>query len=245
MVSASPPSTSITLSAALTIRSRLSCGLGADRPRRGGVRQGGSGVPGVSLMRTAYLTRTLFSSKRCSSQEQGSLRRTMFSRYSDNCDRTTVRSSAMAGEANGLVEARGLRKTYKGGGSGKSQQVRALDGLSFSVPAGTVYALLGPNGAGKTTTVRILTTLSRPDEGSATVAGIDVLAQPGKVRSAIGAVSQHSGAIGLLTGQENLAMQGWMYGLGGRDLRRRVAELLDAFGLTEAANRQARTYSGG
>jgi ABC-2 type transport system ATP-binding protein len=151
----------------------------------------------------------------------------------------------MAGEANGLVEARGLRKTYKGGGSGKSQQVRALDGLSFSVPAGTVYALLGPNGAGKTTTVRILTTLSRPDEGSATVAGIDVLAQPGKVRSAIGAVSQHSGAIGLLTGQENLAMQGRLYGLGGRDLRRRVAELLDAFGLTEAADRQAGTYSGG
>jgi ABC-2 type transport system ATP-binding protein len=151
----------------------------------------------------------------------------------------------MAGEANGLVEARGLRKTYKGGGSGKSQQVRALDGLSFSVPAGTVYALLGPNGAGKTTTVRILTTLSRPDEGSATVGGIDVLAQPGKVRSAIGAVSQHSGAIGLLTGQENLAMQGRLYGLGGRDLRRRVAELLDAFGLTEAADRQAGTYSGG
>jgi ABC-2 type transport system ATP-binding protein len=151
----------------------------------------------------------------------------------------------MAGEANGLVEARGLRKTYKGRGSGKSQQVRALDGLSFSVPAGTVYALLGPNGAGKTTTVRILTTLSRPDEGSATVGGIDVLAQPGKVRSAIGAVSQHSGAIGLLTGQENLAMQGRLYGLGGRDLRRRVAELLDAFGLTEAADRQAGTYSGG
>jgi len=151
----------------------------------------------------------------------------------------------MAGEANGLVEARGLRKTYKGGGSGKSQQVRALDGLSFSVPAGTVYALLGPNGAGKTTTVRILTTLSRPDEGSATVAGIDVLAQPRKVRSAIGAVSQHSGTIGLLTGRENLAMQGRLYGLGGRELRARVAELLDAFSLTEAADRQAGTYSGG
>ncbi len=152
----------------------------------------------------------------------------------------------MTGEATGLVEARGLRKTYKGGGSGKkSQPVRALDGLSFSVPAGTVYALLGPNGAGKTTTVRILTTLSRPDEGSATVAGIDVLAQPGKVRSAIGAVSQHTGAIGLLTGQENLAMQGRLYGIGGRDLRERVSELLDQFGLAEAAGRQARTYSGG
>ena len=93
--------------------------------------------------------------------------------------------------------------------------------------------------------MRILTTLSRPDEGRATVAGIDVLARPGKVRSVIGAVSQHSGAIGLLTGQENLAMQGRLYGLGGRDLSRRVTQLLEAFGLTEAANRQARTYSGG
>jgi ABC-2 type transport system ATP-binding protein len=159
-----------------------------------------------------------------------------------------VRSGAMTGEATGLVEAQGLRKTYKGGSGpkgGKDQKVRALDGLSFSVPAGTVYALLGPNGAGKTTTVRILTTLSRPDEGRATVAGIDVLARPGRVRSVIGAVSQHSGAIGLLTGQENLAMQGRLYGLGGRDLRRRVTELLEAFGLTEAADRQARTYSGG
>jgi ABC-2 type transport system ATP-binding protein len=158
----------------------------------------------------------------------------------------------MTGEATGLVEAQGLRKTYKGGGSGpkggkggNGREVRALDGLSFSVPAGTVYALLGPNGAGKTTTVRILTTLSRPDDGRATVAGIDVLARPGKVRSVIGAVSQHSGAIGLLTGQENLAMQGRLYGLGGRDLSRRVTGLLEAFGLTEAANRQARTYSGG
>jgi ABC-2 type transport system ATP-binding protein len=161
-----------------------------------------------------------------------------------------LRSSAMTGETTGLVEAHDLRKTYKGGGSGpkggkSSRLVRALDGLSFSVPAGTVYALLGPNGAGKTTTVRILTTLSRPDEGRATVAGIDVLAQPGKVRSVIGAVSQHSGAIGLLTGQENLAMQGRLYGLAGRDLRRRVSELLDAFGLAQAANRQTRTYSGG
>ena len=139
------------------------------------------------------------------------------------------------------VEARGLRKTYgKKGGT-----VRALDGLSFSVATGTVHALLGPNGAGKTTTVRILTTLSTPDEGQASVAGIDVLAQPARVRSAIGAVSQHSGAVGLLTGTENLALQGGIYGLHGRALRHRVTELLDAFGLTEAANRQVKTYSGG
>jgi ABC-2 type transport system ATP-binding protein len=138
----------------------------------------------------------------------------------------------------GLVQADGLRKTYK-------PDVRALDGLSFAVAAGSVYALLGPNGAGKTTTVRILTTLSRPDQGSASVAGIDVLRHPGRVRSVIGSVSQHTGAAGQLTGKENLTMQGSLYGMRGRDLRHRVAELLEQFGLGEAAMRQARTYSGG
>jgi len=137
-----------------------------------------------------------------------------------------------------MVAAEDLRKTYKGG-------VRALDGLSFSVGAGSVFALLGPNGAGKTTTVRILTTLGRPDAGSASVAGIDVLRHPGRVRSVIGSVSQHSGAVPQLTGQENLTMQGGLHGMRGRPLRRRVGELLDQFGLTDAAKRQARTYSGG
>ena len=137
-----------------------------------------------------------------------------------------------------IVQAEGLRKTYK-------PDVRALDGLSFSVPAGTVFALLGPNGAGKTTTVRILTTLARPDSGSARVAGIDVLAHPSWARSVIGAVSQHSGAVSLLTGQENLALQGKLHGMRGRALHRRVAGLLDQFGLAGAAGRPARTYSGG
>jgi ABC-2 type transport system ATP-binding protein len=137
-----------------------------------------------------------------------------------------------------VVEAEGLRKTYK-------SDVRALDGLSFSVTEGSVFALLGPNGAGKTTSVRILTTLARPDQGRATVAGIDVLRRPGQVRSVIGSVSQHTGAVGLLTGQENLSLQGSLYGMRGKDLRRRVSELLDQFGLAEAARRQARTYSGG
>ena len=141
-------------------------------------------------------------------------------------------------EGSAIVQAEGLRKTYK-------PDVRALDGLSFSVPAGTVFALLGPNGAGKTTTVRILTTLARPDGGSARVAGIDVLARPGQVRSVIGAVSQHSGAVSLLTGQENLALQGKLHGMRGRALHHRVAGLLDQFGLAEAAGRPARTYSGG
>jgi ABC-2 type transport system ATP-binding protein len=144
----------------------------------------------------------------------------------------------MTTSSTGLVQADGLRKTYK-------PDVRALDGLSFAVAAGSVYALLGPNGAGKTTAVRILTTLSRPDQGSASVAGIDVLRHPGRVRSVIGSVSQHTGAVGQLTGQENLTLQGSLYGMRGRDLRRRVAELLDQFGLAEAAKRQSRTYSGG
>src|SRR5260221_2830387 len=145
---------------------------------------------------------------------------------------------AMTGVSNAVVEADGLRKTYK-------QDVRALDGLSFWVAAGSVFALLGPNGAGKTTTVRILTTLSRPDEGNASVAGIDVLSQPGRVRSVIGSVSQHTGAIAQLTGRENLTIQGSLYGMRGSNLRRRVSDLLEQFGLAEAAKRQARTYSGG
>jgi ABC-2 type transport system ATP-binding protein len=141
-------------------------------------------------------------------------------------------------KAVGALEADGLRKTYKG-------DVRALDGLSFSVAPGRVFALLGPNGAGKTTAMRILTTLSRPDQGRAAVAGIDVLRHPRQVRSVIGAVSQHGGAVGLLTGQENLALQGRLYGMRAAALRARTAELLDQFGLAEAARRQAKTYSGG
>ncbi len=146
--------------------------------------------------------------------------------------------SAAAGTA---VSADGLSKVYKG----RAGEVRALDGLSFSVAAGSVFALLGPNGAGKTTTVRILTTLTRPDEGRATVAGIDVLRAAGRVRSVIGAVAQRSGAVGDLTGHENLMLQGKICRMRGKDLRPRVAELLEQFGLADAARRQVRTYSGG
>jgi ABC-2 type transport system ATP-binding protein len=141
-------------------------------------------------------------------------------------------------DSSGVVQAEGLRKTYKGG-------VQALDGLSFSVTAGSVFALLGPNGAGKTTTMRILTTLSRPDDGRARVAGLDVLRRPRQVREVIGAVSQHTSAVRLLTGRENLTLQAKIHGIRGGELRRRVTELLDQFGLAEAAGRPARTYSGG
>jgi ABC-2 type transport system ATP-binding protein len=136
------------------------------------------------------------------------------------------------------IEAEGLVKTYPG-------DVRALDGLSLSVPAGTVFGLLGPNGAGKSTTVRILTTLSRPDAGAARVAGHDVLADPVAVRRAIGCVGQRSGVDREATGLENLRLQGQIHGLRGRSLAVRAAELLAQFGLADAAGRLVRTYSGG
>jgi ABC-2 type transport system ATP-binding protein len=136
------------------------------------------------------------------------------------------------------IEASDLVKTYSG-------DVRALDGVSFAVEAGTVFGLLGPNGAGKSTTVKILTTLSRPDSGQARVAGMDVLRQPERVRQSIGCVAQQSGVDPQATGRESLTLQGQLYGLGGRELKQRVAELLDRFGLAEAADRQARTFSSG
>jgi ABC-2 type transport system ATP-binding protein len=136
------------------------------------------------------------------------------------------------------IEAHGLSKTYPGG-------VRALEGLDLTVEAGTVFGLLGPNGAGKSTTVKILTTLSRPDAGSARVAGHDVLAEPVRVRHAIGVVGQKHGADREATGRENLVLQGEFYGITGAELKRRAAGSLERFGLADAADRQVKTYSGG
>jgi ABC-2 type transport system ATP-binding protein len=135
------------------------------------------------------------------------------------------------------IAARGLRKRY-----GK---VQALDGLDLSVGRGTIFGLLGPNGAGKSTTVKILTTLSRPDSGEAHVAGVDVLAQPQRVRRAIGVVGQRPGSAEEATGRENLVLQGELYGITGGELKRRVGEVLDRFDLRDAADRPVRTYSGG
>jgi ABC-2 type transport system ATP-binding protein len=136
------------------------------------------------------------------------------------------------------IEAHDLRKTYP-------PAVEALRGVSITVEAGTIFGLLGPNGAGKSTTVRILSTLSRPDSGSATVAGIDVLRDPTRVRHSIGVVGQkHSGAPEA-TGRENLTLQGEFYGVSGRELSRRVAHSLERFGLAGAADRPVKTYSGG
>ena len=141
------------------------------------------------------------------------------------------------------IEAHQLAKTYAV--RGNKRGARALDGLDLAVPRGIIYGLLGPNGAGKSTTVKILTSLARPDAGSARVAGIDVLAQPGRVRHVIGVVAQRSGADPTATGRENLMLQGRLYGLRGCSVRARADELLDHFGLTEAAGRLVKTYSGG
>ena len=141
------------------------------------------------------------------------------------------------------IEARQLVKTYAV--RGKKHGIRALDGLDISVPRGMIYGLLGPNGAGKSTTVKILTSLARPDSGEARVEGVDVLARPGQVRHMIGVVAQRSGADPTATGRENLILQGRLYGLRGAAVRARADELLAHFGLTEAAGRLVKTYSGG
>lgn len=141
-----------------------------------------------------------------------------------------------------FIEAVGLRKTYTPRGS---SPVHALDGLDLAVPQGTVTALLGPNGAGKTTTVKVLTTLITPDSGSAIIDGIDVLAQPERIRPIIGVSGQYAAVDENLTGFENLDMVGRLYHLGARQSRIRARELIDLFDLTEAQNRPVKGFSGG
>ncbi|WP_406049564.1 ATP-binding cassette domain-containing protein [Kribbella sp. NBC_00889] len=141
------------------------------------------------------------------------------------------------------LEAVDLVKTYPAGR--KKPPLRALDGLTFSVPEGIVLGLLGPNGAGKSTTVKILTTLSRADSGTARVAGYDVGGEQDQVRRAIGYVPQKSSSDPMATGVENLVLSGRIYGLSRTDAVRRAAELLERFGLTEFGDRQVKTYSGG
>ncbi|HYC51784.1 MAG TPA: ATP-binding cassette domain-containing protein [Gemmatimonadaceae bacterium] len=135
------------------------------------------------------------------------------------------------------IETRALVKSF-----GKT---RALDGIDLTVREGTVYGLLGPNGAGKTTTIRVLATLLKPDSGQATVAGLDVVREPDAVRRKVGLTGQYASVDEDLTGIENLVLVGRLLGLSWKDARRRAAELLEAFGLSSAADRQVRTYSGG
>jgi oleandomycin transport system ATP-binding protein len=135
------------------------------------------------------------------------------------------------------IHAEGLRKSFG--------DVVALDGVDLVVPTGTVLAVLGPNGAGKTTAVRILATLLHPDAGHATVAGHDLLAEPTAVRRAIGLTGQYASVDEQLTGRENLVLFGRLLDLRRAAAKARAAELLDEFGLTDAADRRVGTYSGG
>jgi len=135
------------------------------------------------------------------------------------------------------IEASGLRKSYG--------RLEVLTGVDLQVPTGSVFCLLGPNGAGKTTAVRILATLTRPDAGTARVAGHDVVRERHRVRAAISLTGQYAAVDELQTGAENLRMMARLSGLSRRDARRRAAELLERFDLTAAADRHAGKYSGG
>jgi ABC-2 type transport system ATP-binding protein len=136
------------------------------------------------------------------------------------------------------IVAKGLRKQY-----GKAAP--ALDGFDLKVPYGRVHGLLGPNGAGKSTAVRILTTLLRPDGGTASVAGLDVFSQQREVRQRIGLVGQHAAVDEILSGRQNLVLFGRLFHLTPTRARQRADELLEQFELTDAANRPAKSYSGG
>ena len=136
-----------------------------------------------------------------------------------------------------VVEAQGLRKTYG--------ETAALAGLDLAVARGTVFGLLGPNGAGKTTAVSVLTTLVRADAGRAVVAGADVATEPGAVRERIGLVGQHAAVDEVLSGRQNLVLFGRLMHLGASRARERAEELLERFGLVDAADRPAASYSGG
>ncbi|RSS63436.1 ATP-binding cassette domain-containing protein [Streptomyces sp. WAC06614] len=135
------------------------------------------------------------------------------------------------------IAANGLRKSYG--------DKTVLAGIDLSVPEGTVFSLLGPNGAGKTTTVKILSTLVTADGGQARIAGHDLAADPQAVRAAIGVTGQFSAVDGLITGEENMLLMADLHHLSRRDGRRVTAELLERFGLADAAGRPASTYSGG
>jgi ABC-2 type transport system ATP-binding protein len=139
-----------------------------------------------------------------------------------------------------IIEAEGLVKVFRS----RKNEVRALDGLDLTVPEGTVLGLLGPNGSGKTTTVRIVSTLLRPDEGTCTVAGYDVVREAQQLRHVIGLSGQYAAVDDNLTGHENLWLFGRLYQLNSKEARARAEELLEQFDLVDA-DRVVKTYSGG
>ena len=142
---------------------------------------------------------------------------------------------ALAGEP--AISARGMVKTFG--------ELKAVDGIDLVVPRGMIFAILGPNGAGKTTLMRMLATLSRPDAGSATVMGHDLLAAPHEVRASIAMTGQFASLDEDLTGRENLVLLARLWGFRGRAAKARADDLLAAFGLSDAATKQVKNYSGG
>ena len=144
-----------------------------------------------------------------------------------------------------MIEASGLRKTYRSGRRRKASTVEAVRGVDFAVQRGEIFGFLGPNGAGKSTTLRMLSTLLRPDGGSATIAGVDLLGDPALVRKQIGFVAQASGTYDMSTARRELVLQARMHGLGKAEGIRRTEQAIAAFQLTDFVDRKIRTYSGG
>ncbi len=152
-------------------------------------------------------------------------------------ERLSVPATSVVAMTRSAIEAEGLVKHFG--------DTVAVDGVSFSVPEGSVLGLLGPNGAGKTTTVRMMTTLTRPTAGTGRVAGHDILTDPAAVRRSMGLTGQAATVDELLTGRENLRLIGNLYGLDSSYIRRASDELLERFSLADAGDRTAKTYSGG
>jgi ABC-2 type transport system ATP-binding protein len=144
-----------------------------------------------------------------------------------------------------MIVTRGLRKSYRSGRGRKATVVEAVRGVDLDVKEGEIFGFLGPNGAGKTTTLQMLTTLIEPDGGAATIAGVDLLRDPAAVRVRVGYVAQGGSTWDDSTAREELVLHARMHGLSKAEARRRAADALEAFQLTEYADRPCRTYSGG
>ncbi|MFC0530783.1 ATP-binding cassette domain-containing protein [Phytohabitans kaempferiae] len=144
-----------------------------------------------------------------------------------------------------MIVTHGLRKSYRSGRGRKATVVEAVRGVDLGVKEGEIFGFLGPNGAGKTTTLQMLTTLIEPDGGEATIAGVDLRADPGEVRARVGYVAQGGSTWDDSTAREELVLHGRMHGLSKAEARHRAAQALEAFQLTDYADRPCRTYSGG
>jgi ABC-2 type transport system ATP-binding protein len=144
-----------------------------------------------------------------------------------------------------MIETNGLRKSFRTGTRRRATTVEAVRGVDLAVAKGEIFGFLGPNGAGKTTTLRMLATLLIPDGGDATIAGADLRSDPGEVRRRVGYVAQGGGTWNEVSAREELALQARMHGIGKAEAWRRAADALDAFQLTEYADRKCKTYSGG